>query len=121
MLEFNRESNSEATKGSARFGSVDTLVEFYKENVKNVRIVVFDSFGLSSARNKGIMESSGDIIAFIDDDAWAEKDWIERIERNFENGDIFGVGGKIIPVFDSKRPRWLARNSSGSWVALIEG
>jgi len=87
---------------------VDSLIEFYKENVKKARIVVSESFGLSSARNKGIMESSGDIIAFIDDDAWAEKDWIERISRSFENEDIFGVGGKIIPVFDSKRPIWLA-------------
>jgi len=87
---------------------VDSLVEFYKENVKNAKIVVSENFGLSSARNRGIMESRGDIIAFIDDDAWAERDWIERMARNFEDENVFGVGGKIIPVFDSKRPRWLA-------------
>ncbi len=54
------------------------------------------------------MKSRGEIIAFIDDDAWAEKDWIERMTRNFEDENVFGVGGKIISVFDSKRPKWLA-------------
>jgi len=87
---------------------VDSLVKFYRENVKNARIVVSDSFGLSAARNKGIMESSGEILAFIDDDAWAEKDWLEKIARNFRDERVFGVGGKIVPVFDSKRPRWLS-------------
>jgi glycosyltransferase involved in cell wall biosynthesis len=105
MLELHRESNKEATRGSTRFGFSQFFGEFYRENVKKARIVVSESFGLSSARNKGIMESSGDIIAFIDD-AWAEEDWIGRIARNFENGDVFGVGGEIIPVFYSKRPKW---------------
>jgi glycosyltransferase involved in cell wall biosynthesis len=86
---------------------VDSLVKFYRENVKNARIVVSDSFGLSVARNKGIMESSGEILAFIDDDAWAEKDWLEKIARNFRDERVFGVGGKIVPIFDSRRPRWL--------------
>jgi glycosyltransferase involved in cell wall biosynthesis len=87
---------------------VDSLVKFYRENVKNAKIVVSDSFGLSAARNKGIMESSGEILAFIDDDAWAEKDWLEKIARNFRDERVFGVGGKIVPVFDSRRPRWLS-------------
>jgi cellulose synthase/poly-beta-1,6-N-acetylglucosamine synthase-like glycosyltransferase len=53
------------------------------------------------------MESSGEILAFIDDDAWAEKDWLEKIARNFRD-ESFWSWGKIVPVFDSRRPRWLS-------------
>ncbi|MDK2876335.1 MAG: hypothetical protein PWQ22_745, partial [Archaeoglobaceae archaeon] len=56
----------------------EDLVKFYKENIKNYDVIieVADDFGLSNARNKGIDTSSGDLMAFIDDDAWADKDWL---------------------------------------------
>jgi glycosyltransferase involved in cell wall biosynthesis len=53
--------------------------------------------GLSAARNLGIKESGGEIIAFIDDDAVADKDWVRYLLDGYENDLIAGVGG---PVFD---------------------
>ncbi len=87
---------------------VDELIEFYSNIVPNdVRIVKSRGFGLSNARNTGIECAKGDIIAFIDDDAWADRRWLENILRNYKDMRVWGVGGKIIPVFDGKRPRWL--------------
>lgn len=87
----------------------EDLVKFYKENIKNYDVIieVADDFGLSNARNKGIDTSSGDLMAFIDDDAWADKDWLKNLLENFKFEDVWVAGGKVVPAFDKKRPRWL--------------
>lgn len=62
--------------------------------------------GLSVCRNIGLGASSGEIVAFMDDDAWAKEDWIEQLVESFEKGaDI--VGGMVVPVWERPRPRWL--------------
>lgn len=89
---------------------VKSLVEFYKNIVpEDVRIIVSDGFGLSKARNRGVIESKGDVIAFIDDDAWADRRWLERIVENYRDDAVYGVGGRIIPIFEKGRPKWLPK------------
>jgi len=87
---------------------IKDLVQFYEKLIPDkVKIVTSYGFGLSNARNTGIKVASGDIIAFIDDDAWADKYWLERMIENYQDSNVWGVGGKIVPVFDEKRPKWL--------------
>ncbi len=87
---------------------VDALIEFYREIIPSkVKIVASSGFGLSNARNTGIENARGDVIAFIDDDAWADEQWLERTVENYEDDIVYGVGGKIVPVFDEGRPKWL--------------
>ena len=51
--------------------------------------------GLSAARNLGIKEAKGDIIAFIDDDGVADKNWIKNLVKRYKDETIGGVGGII--------------------------
>lgn len=62
--------------------------------------------GLSGARNSGIEAASGDIIAFLDDDALASPDWLERLIPHYEDPKVMGVGGKIEPMYLKGRPAW---------------
>jgi glucosyl-dolichyl phosphate glucuronosyltransferase len=62
--------------------------------------------GLSGARNTGLARVSGDIIAFMDEDATAAPDWLEQLLKNYENPLVWGVGGMIEPVWLSGRPAW---------------
>ncbi len=94
---------------------IEDLIDFYKKIVPNVvKIIASSNFGLSNARNIGVMNAKGDIIAFIDDDAWADKRWLGNLLKNFEDEKVWIVGGKIIPVFDKRRPRWLAEELN--WI-----
>lgn len=88
---------------------VDDLIEFYSDLVPDeVRIAASSDFGLSNARNTGIDNARGNVIAFIDDDAWADERWMENLLKNFEDENVWVAGGRIIPVFDGGRPRWLS-------------
>lgn len=63
--------------------------------------------GLSGARNTGIRAAAGQgIIAFLDDDALAEPDWLGRMERHYDDPAVLGVGGKVVPLWEEGRPRW---------------
>jgi GT2 family glycosyltransferase len=62
--------------------------------------------GLSDARNTGVEAATGDVVAFLDDDAAAEPDWAERLVDAFENDDVIGVGGAVTPAWRAPRPRW---------------
>lgn len=66
--------------------------------------------GLSYARNKGIELAKGNIIVFLDDDAIAQTDYIEKLKLFFDTySDATAVGGRIYPLFESKRPKWMSK------------
>ncbi|MFX0196609.1 MAG: glycosyltransferase family 2 protein, partial [Candidatus Hodarchaeota archaeon] len=45
--------------------------------------------------------------AFIDDDAVAEKDWLEKLTEPFQSQNVVAVGGRAIPIWSNgTRPLW---------------
>jgi len=91
---------------------VDGNKELYEKirgsEIKIDRIILNEeNLGLSESRNSGIKESKGDIIAFFDDDAVADKNWLEELVRMYEEHDAIAAGGKILPKWVSKKPKYL--------------
>jgi glucosyl-dolichyl phosphate glucuronosyltransferase len=62
--------------------------------------------GASGSRNSGMERASGDFLAFIDDDAIASPDWLEKLMSSYTDSTIMGVGGQIKPRWDTARPKW---------------
>lgn len=71
-------------------------------------------FGAGSARNAGVAATTGDIVAIIDDDAWAEPDWLAQLITAYTDESIVAVGGPPIASFESARPSWFPRTFD--WV-----
>ncbi|HEY7122634.1 MAG TPA: glycosyltransferase [Ktedonobacterales bacterium] len=65
--------------------------------------------GLSGARNSGIAHASGSLIAFLDDDATAEPDWLERLCRCCADERVLGAGGTVEPAWLDTQPAWFPR------------
>ncbi len=54
--------------------------------------------GVSAARNRGWQVAAGAVVAYIDDDAVAEPDWIEHLAQEFEDQTVAATAGRIIPT-----------------------
>jgi GT2 family glycosyltransferase len=62
--------------------------------------------GLSGGKNTGVAATTGDIVAFLDDDAVAEPGWTRSLVEAFVDGDVLGVGGLTLPAWATRRPDW---------------
>lgn len=75
--------------------------------------------GLSHARNKGIEVSNGNLLAFLDDDAFAHENYIKDVLTFFkENPEVKAVGGRILLHFETKKPSWYS-NFLGSLLGYF--
>jgi glycosyltransferase involved in cell wall biosynthesis len=70
--------------------------------------------GLSGARNSGLRIARGAVIAFLDDDAIAEPDWLRWIAAPYTEPDVLGVGGAVEPRWEHSRPAGFPREFQ--WV-----
>ena len=87
----------------------EAVREFTRTSGLNVRYLFEPKQGLSHARNAGVANSTGEIVAFIDDDVLILQQWLRELARTFAQFDCIGVAGKIIPVWDGvMKPDWLA-------------
>jgi glycosyltransferase involved in cell wall biosynthesis/GT2 family glycosyltransferase len=62
--------------------------------------------GLSGARNSGVAECSGEVVAFLDDDALAAPDWLERLGEAYRDPNVLGAGGTVRPAWVEGKPGW---------------
>lgn len=87
----------------------------------NLRRFVETSQGLSFARNRGIREAQGDVLIFLDDDAFPGPDYLSNINAVlYSHPKINCFGGEIVPQFeDGKTPEWLC-DWNLSWVSGLK-
>jgi len=85
--------------------------EYISANNLHGMKLVFNSEnkGLSYSRNIGITHATGDIIAFIDDDAIPDPEWAETIIHTFNDDDVGAVTGEVIPLWEHEEMSWFPK------------
>ncbi|MDR2954734.1 MAG: glycosyltransferase family 2 protein [Prevotella sp.] len=75
----------------------------------NFRYFIETNQGLSYARNRGVSESRGEILIFVDDDATVFDGYLSAINTFFKtHPEVRACGGPIVPVYEADKPRWLS-------------
>ena len=75
--------------------------------IANVKVIFnHGEAGMSAARNLGIREAKGDIIAFVDDDALLFPEWAEETVKTYEDNSTIAVTGPISPLWEDESMAW---------------
>ena len=86
----------------------------------DVRLIRTPNRGLSSARNTGLEHATGEIVAYIDDDARPDPQWLTHLAATFMATDHVGVGGpNIAPAGDGPIAACVANAPGGPVEVLL--
>ena len=98
-------------------GSTDTTAKI--ANSYGFRVITTENRGLASARNTGLKAATGEIVAYIDDDAYPDSHWLRYLAGTFMNTKHVGIGGpNIAPPGDGPIAECVA-HSPGNPVHIL--
>ena len=97
--------------------------DFISQNPElNAKYILEPKQGLSNARNRGIVEAGGEYLAFVDDDAILDADYLKNLHQFISiRPDVTGLGGKIIARYvDGEEPDWMNPYSRGLFLSEVD-
>ncbi|MBI4262882.1 MAG: glycosyltransferase [Acidobacteria bacterium] len=87
----------------------------------SVRVIDVPPGGLSAARNMGLAEASGEIVAYTDADVRVDPDWLTYLVPPLLDQDVVGVGGpNVVPADDPWLAQCVARAPGGPTHVLLD-
>ncbi|HZT75719.1 MAG TPA: glycosyltransferase [Vicinamibacterales bacterium] len=101
-------------------GSRDRTGEIARQYAK-VRVIDTPNQGLSAARNVGLAEATGEIVAYTDADTRVDPDWLTFLVQPFLHSDVVGSGGpNVVPPDDPPIAQCIARAPGGPTHVLLD-
>jgi len=76
----------------------EEIVNEFKKSLR-MKVIVQEKGYIIDAMNLGLENISGDITAFLDDDAIPFPDWVQNLVETYDLPNVGGVAGSIIPAF----------------------
>lgn len=89
-----------------------------ENDFNNIKVFQEIRQGLSFARNHGLELSTGDIVVYLDDDAFPSKGWLKTIISRFEKDGVRVLGGEVLPKYEIDRPEWLGNPILGLYSVM---
>jgi glycosyltransferase involved in cell wall biosynthesis len=86
----------------------DVALAFCRQHPGRFRYVFEPRQGKSFALNRGIQQSQGDVLAFMDDDVTVEAAWLRNLTGALGSGEWCGAGGRIVLEWPASVPHWLS-------------
>ena len=101
-------------------GSKDRTSEIAHSHPR-VRVIDTPNQGLSAARNAGLAEATGEIVAYTDADTRVDRDWLTFLVQPFLTSDVVGSGGpNVVPADDPPIAQCIARAPGGPTHVLLD-
>jgi GT2 family glycosyltransferase len=101
-------------------GSRDATAEIARRHPR-VRLIDTPNQGLSAARNVGLAEATGEIVAYTDADTRVDRDWLTFLVQPFLTSDVVGSGGpNVVPADDPPIAQCIARAPGGPTHVLLD-
>ena len=85
--------------------TAEIVTHFVQQYPGRFRYLFEPRQGLSYARNSGIREAKGDVVAFMDDDTDVACTWLQNLTASLHDGTWAGAGGRILPYWTCPHPR----------------
>lgn len=83
----------------------------------SIKTVAFDEANISAARNLGIAEAAGEVVAFLDDDAVPEPLWLFHLAGAFASEEVAAAGGYVLGR-NGLSFQWKTRTVDGTGTAI---
>ncbi len=99
--------------GSTDHFQVDCATDF------GFHLIRTPNAGLSCARNTGLRAATGEIVAYLDDDAYPDPDWLKYLASTFLRDEFVGVGGPNIPPLGDGWVADCVSNSPGGPIQVL--
>jgi glycosyltransferase involved in cell wall biosynthesis len=87
--------------------NIREVVDNFQNKIPDLRYIHEENYGQMNSRHRGAKEAKGDILCFLDDDSFVDKDWLRAIEDTFKNPDVVLAGGNNLPFYEVSPPKWL--------------
>jgi len=101
-------------------GSRDATGDIGRRHAR-VRVIDVPNAGLSAARNVGLAEARGEIVAYTDADTRVDRDWLTFLVQPFQTSDVVGSGGpNVVPADDPPIAQCVARAPGGPTHVLLD-
>ena len=101
-------------------GSKDETARIAKQ-FRDVRLIQIPHSGLSSARNEGFAAAAGDLVAYLDSDAYPSPEWPWYLALGLDGPDVGGVGGPNLPPESDPPGAHVVARSPGGPVHVLTG
>jgi O-antigen biosynthesis protein len=98
-------------------GSTDETEAIARQYPFNV--IRTENKGLSSARNTGLGAATGEIVVYLDDDAYPDPQWLKYLAAAFMSSDHVGIGGPNITPADDGSAAQCVSNAPGNPIHVL--
>ncbi len=89
--------------------ALKTVEEFINHYDIDITYDVEEKQNIALARNKSILHSNGEFIAFIDDDEIPSAEWLYKLYLAIRKYNADGILGPVCPLFEVQPPRWVTK------------
>jgi GT2 family glycosyltransferase len=98
-------------------GSTDATDDIVREY--GFRLISTENRGLSNARNAGLQAADGEIVAYMDADAWPDPHWLCHLATAFLKSSHVGIGGPNIPPLGDGETSECVANAPGGPIHVL--